>query len=149
MYFYYKIKDNKFNGFDVTEKKKNLLENGEFELTEEKYLKLQGGLVVYYEGTLKKITVPINPEIVKPIFDFETLKNKETATLEEQREYWLNKALETSKKIEEYKTIGLAGGQEYLSLEKELETYKKNYINACQSEAIAIDKHMSSTKPVK
>lgn len=72
-----------------------------------------------------------------------------TATLEEQKNYYLNESLKIGKKMEEYKNIGLQGGQEYIDLEKELEANKNKYIELCQTEAIKINKHMDSTKPAK
>lgn len=70
-------------------------------------------------------------------------------SLEEQKNYYLNKSLKIGKKMEEYKNIGLQGGQEYIDLEKELEVNKNKYIELCQTEAIKIDEHMQSIKSLK
>lgn len=77
------------------------------------------------------------------------LKKQNSCELEEQKDYYLKKSLEIGKKLEEYKNIGLQGGQEYIDLEKELEVNKNKYIELCQTEAIKIDEHMNSTKPAK
>ncbi|MCJ8343686.1 MAG: DUF2977 domain-containing protein [Cetobacterium sp.] len=89
----------------------------------------------------------IKPEGVKIEYDGNIWI--ETASLEEQKDYYLKKSLEIGKKLEEYKNIGLQGGQRYIDLLKELEVNKNKYIELCQTEAIKIDEHMQSTKPIK
>lgn len=122
------------------------------ELTDEEYNMFaqarSDGDFVFNEGT-DIFIVKRNYNFLNPVLD---KKNKiciEGTTLEEQKNYYLNKSLEIGKKLEEYKNIGLQGGQEYIDLEKELEVNKNKYIEICQMEAIKIDERINSTKPAK
>lgn len=67
------------------------------------------------------------------------------ASLEEQKNYYLNESLKIGKKMEEYKNIGLQGGQEYIDLEKELEVNKNKYIELCHVEALEMNSILDNT----
>ncbi|SJZ94878.1 hypothetical protein SAMN02745174_02033 [Cetobacterium ceti] len=87
------------------------------------------------------------PEGVKVIFDFDKRTFVDLASSNEKQNFYKTKMIEVNEKIKELNEIGLAGGLDYITLEKELDEYKKKYIIACQDEAIKIDEHMNSTKP--
>lgn len=73
----------------------------------------------------------------------------ETSPIEEQRECWLNKILEINKEIEQYKILGFEGRKELIDLENKLQKYKLKYSSTFEDEAIKMDKHIQSTKPIK
>lgn len=93
-----------------------------------------------------------NPPTEKPIgikLEYDGNIWIETATIEEQREYWLNKILEVNKEIEQYKILGFEGRKELIDLENKLQKYKLKYSATFEDEAIKMDKHIQSIKPIK
>ena len=99
----------------------------------------------YIEETKKIKSIKMLENSVKQVFNYKKMKWEEQATLEEQKNYYLNESLKIGKKMEEYRNIGLQGGQEYIVLEKELEVNKNKYIELCHVEALEMNSISDNT----
>ena len=146
---YYKIKD--FRPIFLNEKEEEAYEIKK-EIKQKLLLENQLNTKEIYadeNNNLYLVDMSLAPAGVKIVYNPIIKEFQETATLEEQRQYWLNKSLEISRKIEEYKMLGFEGRQELVDLENKLQEYKLKYASTFEGEALAMDKHMNSTKPVK
>lgn len=141
---YYKVKNNKFEGFYLIEQiNKNSIEKEFFEITHSKWQELLNGQSQGYEirilksgelGLYKKPTLDF--KAVKPEFNYETEKWEEKATKEEIMNYYENKLMKLSEELQKRERIGIYSSQTLLD---EIEKYKKLYFDATYDLALEMN----------
>lgn len=119
--------------------KQELYNRGEYSPSENQYIE---------KGILKDIP-SMDKEYINGVFNQKTEKWEEKATNQEQREYFLNKCFEISRKIQEYKSIGFEGRIEIVELENKLQNYKLKYASTFEEEAIILNNQINSIALIK
>lgn len=131
-----KIENEHFAGF-YDEVIHNLKADGKiyFSISNEEWEYLLNGqtsgkeIRILKDGTLGLYEKPINNlEGVNIQFNYESEKWEETATLEEQIEYYYSLILEKTKELEIIKIAGFIGSKEEIDLEKEIPLLKQKHL---------------------
>lgn len=140
MKIFYKLEEGVFKGFyhfkEPPDKTYIEIEKEEFK----SILNKQGE--VYFSKKnmhLKVAIIPEGCEMIKPVMNYEREEIIESASLEERCDYWKERMLIITKELNLLKDSGLDGDLDYLILEKKMEKYTKNYLDANHELALKIN----------
>lgn len=98
------------------------------------------GKYFYIENKIKFIPYDFN--LIKSEFDYTSMQYIETATLEQQIEYYKNLIIQKTREHELLKASGFTGTQEEINLKTEIEDLKQIYIDKNHELALQIENRL-------
>lgn len=120
----------------------------EIEITEEEFYKFSGlrddtHILTLEDNKIIQREIEAFPlDKVKPIFNYKTFKYEESATLEEQIEYYKNLIIEKTRLLELLKASGFSGTKEEINLQTEIANLKQIYMDKNHELALQIENRL-------